>query len=117
MKLVALTAGVVSVSVLVSAQSTASMPLAHPVRGNSLRVELAGFTSISVQRGFRHAGGQRFILKGVADAEQHAFAEVDVDGAIQRFYWFQFESLLPAASATSFTTWDTRRESCRSACH
>ena len=79
-------------------QSPAPMPLQHQVRNNSVRVDLPGFTSISVQRGFRYAGGQRFILKGVADAEQHAFAEVDVDGAITRFYWFQFESLLPAAT-------------------
>lgn len=104
MKLVALAAGV---SVLVSAQSTAPLPLVHQVRGNSLRVELPGFTSISVQRGFRYAGGQRFILKGVADAEQHAFAEVDVDNAIQRFYWFQFESLLPAATGAYDYSKDT----------
>ena len=106
MKLVALAAGVI----LVSAQSVAPLPLAHPVRGNSLRVELPGFTSISVQRGFRYAGGQRFILKGVADAEQHAFAEVDVDGAIQRFYWFQFESLLPAATGAYDYSKDTSVE-------
>lgn len=103
----ALAAGVIGVSVLVSAQSTAPLPVAHQVRGNSLRVELPGFTSISVQRGFRYAGGQRFILKGVADAEQHAFAEVDVDNAIQRFYWFQFESLLPAATGAYDYSKDT----------
>lgn len=97
MKLGALAAGLVSLSALLPAQST-TPPLAHPVRGNSLRVELPGFTSLSVQRGFRYAGGQRFTLKGVADAEQHAFAEVDVDGAITRFYWLQFERLLPAAT-------------------
>lgn len=107
MKLVALAAGVISVSVLVSAQSTEPLALAHPVRGNSLRVELPGFTSISVQRGVRYAGGQRFILRGVADAEQHAFAEVGVDGTIQRFYWFQFESLLPAATGAYDYSKDT----------
>lgn len=106
MKLVALVAGVIA-SVLASAQSTAPMPLAHPVRGNSLRVELPGFTSISVQRGFRYAGGQRFILKGVADAEQHAFAEVEANGAITRLYWFQFESLLPAATGAYDYSTDT----------
>ena len=107
MKLVALAAGVISVSVLVAAQSTAPLPLAHPVRGNSVRVELPGFTSISVQRGFRYAGGQRFILRGVADAEQHAFAEVDAAGAIAGFYWFQFESLLPAATGAYDYSKDT----------
>ena len=106
MKCVALAAGLVSVPVLLLGQS-APLPLVHPVRGNSLRVELPGFTSISVQRGFRYAGGQRFILKGVADAEQHAFAEVDVNGAIMRFYWFQFESLLPAATGAYDYSKDT----------
>lgn len=97
MKRAGFAAALLSVPALL-AQSAAPLPLAHAVRGNSLRIDLPGVTSISVQRGFRYAGGQRFILKGVADAEQHAFAEVDVDGAIARFYWFQFESLLPAAS-------------------
>src|SRR5688572_32804645 len=70
---------------------------AHAVRGNTLRVDLPGLSAIQVQRDFRYAGAQRFILRGVADAEQHAFAATDATGAIERFYWFQFESLLPAA--------------------
>ena len=88
------------VVIAVVAALVCAQPLepAHAVRGNALRVELPGFTSISVQRGFRYAGGHRFILKGVADAEQHGFAEVDATGAITRFYWLQFESLLPAAT-------------------
>jgi len=70
---------------------------AHTARGNTLRVDLPGLSSIQVQRDYRYAGGHRFILRGVADAEQHAFAAVDATGTIERFYWFQFESLLPAA--------------------
>ena len=107
MKVIALVFVLVSLSATALTQPTAPMPLAYPVRGNSLRVDLPGFTSISVQRGFRYAGGQRFILKGVADAEQHAFAEVGVDGAIARFYWFQFESLLPAATGAYDYSKDT----------
>ena len=79
------------------AEQQPSMAPAHAVRGNTLRVDQPGLSSSSVQRDFRSAGGQRFILKGVADAEQHAFADVAPDGAVTRFYWFQFESLLPAA--------------------
>ena len=89
-----------------AAQAPALQP-AYAVRGNSLRVELPGFSSISVQRGFRYAGGQRFILKGVADAEQHAFADAGAAGAIDRFYWFQFESLLPAATGSYDYSKDT----------
>lgn len=78
-------------------QPAAAPTPAHFVRGNTLRVDLPGLSAIQVQRDFRYAGAQRFILRGVADAEQHAFAAVDATGAIERFYWFQFESLLPAA--------------------
>jgi hypothetical protein len=78
-------------------QTTAPLVPAHVVRGNTLRVDLPGLTSIQVQRDYRYAGGHRFILRGVADAEQHAFAAVDATGAIERFYWFQFETLLAAA--------------------
>ena len=106
-KLVPLVAVLLSLPISALTQSTAPMPLAYPVRGNSLRVDLPGFTSLSVQRGFRYAGGQRFILKGVADAEQHAFAEAGADGAIARFYWFQFESLLPAATGAYDYSKDT----------
>ena len=78
-----------------AAQITPSLKLVHTVRGNTLRVDWPTLSSINVQRGFRYAGAHRFILRNVADAEQHAFAEVDAGGAITRFYWFQFESLLP----------------------
>jgi hypothetical protein len=78
-------------------QPAAARTPARAVRGNTLRADLPGLSSIQVQRDYRYAGGHRFILKGVADAEQHAFAAVDPTGAVERFYWFQFESLLPAA--------------------
>ena len=80
---------------------------AHVVRGNTLRVDLPALASISVQRDFRYAGGHRFVLRGVADAEQHAFAAVDPQGAIERFYWFQFESLLPSAKGAYDYTVDS----------
>lgn len=79
---------------------TAAPAPAHTVRGNTLRVDLPGISAIQVQRDFRYAGSHRFVLKGVADAEQHAFAAVDAAGAIERFYWFQFESLLPNAKGS-----------------
>jgi hypothetical protein len=67
----------------------------HAVKGNSLRVDVGTIASVDVSRSFSYAGGHRFILKGVADAEQHAFAEAGPRGEVQRFLWFQFESLLP----------------------
>jgi hypothetical protein len=92
---------------LAVSQSAAPLTPAHTVRGHTLRVELPGLTSIQVQRDYRYAGGHRFVLRGVADAEQHAFAAVDATGAIERFYWFQFESLLPAAKSSYDYSKDT----------
>lgn len=88
-------------------QSTAPLAPAHSVRGNTLRADLPGLSAIQLQRDYRYAGGHRFVLRGVADAEQHAFAAVDATGAIERFYWFQFESLLPAAKGSYDYSKDT----------
>lgn len=44
---------------------------------------------------FHYVGGQRFLLYGVADAEQHFFADADEKGRVRRFYWIQFEHFLP----------------------
>ena len=71
---------------------------AHAVKGNLLQVDVGTIKTVDVSRSFRYAGGHRFILKSVADAEQHAFAEADPAGQITRLLWFQFESLLPAAT-------------------
>jgi hypothetical protein len=44
---------------------------------------------------FRYVGGQRFILRQTADAEQHFFVVPGKPGAVRRLYWVQFEKLLP----------------------
>lgn len=44
---------------------------------------------------FRHIGGQKFVLYGVADTEQHFFVETDADNRLKSFYWVQFEAYLP----------------------
>jgi hypothetical protein len=50
---------------------------------------------IRVDPSFRYLGAQRFVLRGVADAEQHVFAEVDAGKTVRRLYWIQFEQFLP----------------------
>ena len=96
----------VSAILLVLSAAVAAQPAApvlrpqHFVRGNALRVDWPQLTTIAVQRDFLYGGAQRFILKGVADAEQHAFGVADRRGVVTRFYWFQFESLLPAAKGS-----------------
>lgn len=88
-------------------QPAAPLMPTHTVRGNTVRVGWPSLTTIQVQRDYRYAGAQRFILRGVADAEQHAFAAVAATGAIERFYWFQFESLLPGAKGSYDYSKDT----------
>jgi hypothetical protein len=49
---------------------------------------------IRVTSEFQYVGGQRFILKEVADAEQHLFADALANRTIKRLYWIQFEQYL-----------------------
>ena len=47
---------------------------------------------------FRHIGGQKFVLYGVADTEQHFFIETTADNKLMSLYWIQFEEYLPDTS-------------------
>ena len=53
--------------------------------------------SISMQfhSSFRYIGGQKFVLYGVADTEQHFFVETTADNKLKSFFWIQFEEYLP----------------------
>lgn len=44
---------------------------------------------------YQYIGGQKFILYGVADTEQHFFVETNEDGALKSVYWVQYEAYLP----------------------
>lgn len=45
--------------------------------------------------GFRYLGGQKFVLYGLADAEQHFFVQTTGDDKLKSLYWVQFEAFLP----------------------
>jgi hypothetical protein len=77
-----------------------TMPLRHAVEGHIIRAGEGGIVTLEVDRAFRYAGGQRFVLLEVADAEQHAFVVADAAGNVQRFYWIQFERYLPGSRGT-----------------
>jgi hypothetical protein len=51
---------------------------------------------LEFNKDFKYAGGQRFILYDVAQAEQHFFVDADKQGRIKRMYWVQFEGYLPS---------------------
>jgi hypothetical protein len=61
--------------------------------------------TLEVARGMTYGGTQRFELYGVADAEQHFFAELE-GNRIKRLLWIQFEGYLP----TNTNTYDYRDE-------
>jgi hypothetical protein len=54
---------------------------------------------IRVDQAFRYIGAQRFILREVADAEQHVFVD-SAGGKVTRMYWIQFEKYLPGRGGT-----------------
>lgn len=45
---------------------------------------------------FSYLGGQKFVLYGMADTEQHLFIETDADNRLTSVYWVQFEEYLPS---------------------
>ena len=66
--------------------------LSHPVERLTIEVPVAAV----------YAGGDRFNLYGVADAEVHVFVEADDQMRVQRVYWIQFESYLPSKPELSY---------------
>jgi hypothetical protein len=68
---------------------------AHRPVGQVLPASVGPIRELRFAKEFRYAGGQRFILKKVADAEQHFFVEPGKPGTVRRLYWIQFERLLP----------------------
>lgn len=49
---------------------------------------------------YKYIGGQKFILYGTADVEQHFFVEAYPDGQLKNIFWIQFEAFLPDNSFT-----------------
>ena len=68
-----------------AAAGAQTMPLRHMVEDHVVQVGEGGIATLVVDTAFRYVGGQRFVLLGVADAEQHAFVLADAAGNIQRF--------------------------------
>jgi hypothetical protein len=85
---------------LVSASKMAEEPkspqqLTRKVKGQTLTSTQLPAARLKFDKAFKYAGGQSFVLYGVANAEQHFFVDADKQGRIKRFYWVQFEGYLP----------------------
>lgn len=69
--------------------------LSRSVTGNTLFSQDDPPVRMTFDEGFEYIGGQKFILYGTADVEQHFFVEEHPDGTLKSFFWIQFEAFLP----------------------
>lgn len=74
--------------------------LERKVANNELVSERDPAVRLRLDPKYRYIGGQRFILYGVADTEQHFFVETNAQGRLDSFYWIQFEAYLPGKPYT-----------------
>ncbi len=74
--------------------------LSRSVAGNDLRSDHDPAAVLRFDPSFQYIGGQKFILYGVADTEQHFFVETDGDDKLKSVYWVQYEAYLPEKSYT-----------------
>jgi len=77
-----------------------TLPIRYRPVANLLELRVGALHSIEVAPAFAYVGGQRFILGGSADAEQHLFAVADSSRAVQRLYWIQIEERLPTQAGS-----------------
>jgi len=74
------------------------MPLRYAPSNGVISVTFGALRDLTVRSPFTYVGGQRFILGGTADAEQHLFVVADSAKVVKRMYWIQVEEMLPSAS-------------------
>ena len=63
--------------------------------GNDLVSDIDPAAILRFDPAYRYLGGQRFVLYGVADAEQHFFVQTNADDQLKSVYWVQYEAYLP----------------------
>ncbi len=68
--------------------------LTRTVSGNDLVSDHDPSAVLRFDPAFRYVGGQKFVLYGVADTEQHFFIETAADGTLKSLYWVQYEAYL-----------------------
>ena len=88
-----------------------TLPLAAHVAGNLVVYPGKPALQVTVPSNAKHLGGDRFILKGLADCEMHIFVEADANRHVRRFYWVHLESYLPSRPTDHMTYGDTDRRS------
>src|SRR5919108_1723357 len=81
-----------------NAAASDSMPLRYAPTNGIITVNFGTLRALAVQTPFTYVGGQRFILGGTADAEQHLFVVADSAKVVKRLYWIQIEEMLSSDS-------------------
>ena len=79
-------------SVVASSQTADGL---REVKGQVIRSTDMPAVDLEFAKDFKYAGGHKFVLYEVANAEQHFFVDADKDGRVKRMYWVQFEGYLP----------------------
>lgn len=69
--------------------------LGRTVSGNELTSTYDPASVLKFAPEFKHIGGQKFVLYGVADTEQHFYVETTSDDKLRSVYWVQYEAYLP----------------------
>lgn len=69
--------------------------LARAMSGGALVSGADPAVTLRFDPAFTHIGGQKFVLYGVADTEQHFFVETNPGGELRALFWVQFEAYLP----------------------
>ena len=77
-----------------------TLPLRYQSIANRIRLGIGALAAIEVNPAFTYVGGQRFILGGSANAEQHLFVVADSSKTVQRLFWIQMENFLPTRSGS-----------------
>lgn len=73
-----------------------TLPMRRQPTNGVLALDAGRLRQLGVGAPFTYVGGQRFILGGNADAEQHLFVVADSARVVQRLYWIQLEEYLPS---------------------
>jgi len=91
-----------SIAVMAQAQGVPAPASAQlrEVRGQTIFSKELPAATLTFGKDFRYVGGQKVNLYGNAEAEQHLFVKADSSGAVERFYWVQFEHFFPTKTYT-----------------
>ncbi len=69
--------------------------LSRTVSGSDLISTHDPAATLRFDSAYQHIGGQKFILYGNADTEQHFFVETTSEDKLKSVYWVQYEAYLP----------------------